>query len=89
MADTLFLTASELGSLLRVSSWWIKSEARKVGGLPSYKAGKRLVFDPAEALAWFRSTCRRPAGPRAPTRRPRRQRRDAGRPRLEVQSDGA
>ncbi len=72
-----FLTAEELAGLLRVSAYTVKAWARRIGpdALPSYRAGKRVVFDPDEALAWFRETQRRtPAAP-APRRRLRRPRR--------------
>jgi hypothetical protein len=75
-----FVDAAELAQVLPVSAYWLKAQARRsdADALPSYKGGKKIVFLEAEALAWFKATCRRPAGPRVPVRRPRRQRRDAG-----------
>ncbi len=83
----VFLTAAELAAIVRASAWWIKAQARRTGPnvLPSYKAGKRVVFDRNEALEWFARTRRRAPAPPIPRRRSRRQRRDAGRPRAEVQ----
>jgi hypothetical protein len=82
-----FLTASELATVLRVSAWTVKSWARRTGpdALPSYKAGKRVVFLEAEAIEWFTRTQRRTPALPIPRRRLRRQRRDAGRSRVEAQ----
>lgn len=79
MNDSPFVTAEQLAKVLPVSAWWLKAQARKVGldVLPSYHA-KRVMFDLAEAIEWYKRTQRRPAGPRVPVRRLRRQRKDAG-----------
>jgi hypothetical protein len=72
-----FVDAATLGHLLGgVSAWTLKAWARRtVDGLPSYKAGRRLVFDPVEAETWFRETQRRLPTVPTPRRRARRPRR--------------
>ncbi len=53
-----FVTVPELATLLRVSVWQVYDWTRQVGpdAIPSYKGGKRILFDEHEALAWFRET---------------------------------
>ncbi len=87
MPDAAFVTAQELAGLFGCSAWAVMQASRRTGpdGLPSYRLGKKTVFDRTQAELWFRENCRCPAGPRVPVRRLRRQRRDAGRPRAGVQ----
>ena len=56
-----FLTVPELAALLRVPVSWVYEQSRRVGSdaVPCYRAGKRLVFDREEVLAWFLETQRR------------------------------
>jgi predicted DNA-binding transcriptional regulator AlpA len=56
-----FLTVPELAALLRVPVSWVYEHSRRVGPdtIPCYRAGKRLVFDREEVLAWFLETQRR------------------------------
>lgn len=84
-----FLTVPELAALLRVPVSWVYEHSRRIGSdaIPCYRAGKRLVFDRAEVLAWFLETQRRQLLPidrrrrrRAPGDGPRGRR--AGGPRL-------
>ncbi len=69
----LFVDAETLGRLLGgVSAYTVKAWARRtVDGLPSYRAGKRVVFDPDEALAWFKAHQRRQSALPLPRRRVR------------------
>ncbi len=55
-----FLTVPELAALLRVPVSWVYEQTRRIGpdAIPCYRAGKRLVFDREEALAWFQETQR-------------------------------
>lgn len=56
-----FITVPELAAILRVPVSCVYEWTRRSGpeSIPSYKAGKRLVFDQAEVLAWFKETQRR------------------------------
>jgi predicted DNA-binding transcriptional regulator AlpA len=55
-----FVTVPEVAALLRVPRSWVYEQTRQVGAeaIPCYRAGKRLVFDAGEVLAWFRQTYR-------------------------------
>lgn len=64
-----YLTVPELGAVLRVPVSTVYTWTRQVGPdtIPCYLAGKRLVFDREEVLAWFKRTQRR-EGWHPPTR---------------------
>lgn len=53
----------ELAAFLRVPVSCVYVWTRAVGpdAIPAYRAGKRLVFDREEALAWFKRTQRKEA----------------------------
>lgn len=52
-----FLTVPELAAWLRVPISCVYEWTRMTGAdaIPAYRAGKRLVFDPDEALKWFKA----------------------------------
>lgn len=54
--DSPFLLVEEIAGLLRVPVSRIYEWTRAVGAdsIPAYRGGKRLLFDPAEVLAWFK-----------------------------------
>ncbi len=70
-----FLLVPEVATLLRVRTSTIYGWTRKIGpdAIPCYRAGKCLVFDRDEVLAWFRSVQRH--NTQGPPSRPRRIRR--------------
>jgi excisionase family DNA binding protein len=59
--DSPYLTVLELADILRVplSRVYEWTRERGVEAIPSYRAGKRLVFDREEVMAWFKRTQRR------------------------------
>ena len=77
MSDSPLLTVEEVAVFLRVPKSWVYEQTRQVGAdaIPCYEAGKALLFDPAEVIAWFKRTRKREA-PRVrrthSSRRPRR-----------------
>jgi len=59
--DSPYITVLELADLLRVPRSRVYEWTRERGpdAIPSYRAGKRLVFDSEEVMAWFKRTQRR------------------------------
>ncbi len=66
-----FITVEEVAALLRVPRSTVYIWTSRVGSdaIPRYRAGRRLVFDPAEVLGWFRETQRIGVGPLRRVRR--------------------
>ncbi len=58
MSESPFFTVPEIAALLRQPVSWVYEQSR-MGVIPHYKGGKRLLFDRDEVLAWFRDTYRR------------------------------
>ncbi len=60
-SEVQLLTVPELAVLLRVPLSRVYEWTRSVGpnSVPSYRAGRRVVFQRAEALGWFFRTQRR------------------------------
>ena len=59
--DSPYLTVLELAALLRVPLSRVYEWTRMRGpdAIPSYRAGKKLVFDREEVTVWFKRTQRR------------------------------
>jgi hypothetical protein len=81
LSEPAFLTVPQLAAVLGAKVSRVYEWTRAVGAdtIPCYKAGKCLVFDPEEALTWFKRTQRKETfGGRfrvAPNSRPDGQRR--------------
>lgn len=69
MTDTRWLTIEEAAALLRVSRWTLYEWAKGADAVPAYRAGKRLLFDREELLAWFKETRRLQSDVPLPVRR--------------------
>jgi hypothetical protein len=61
VAGVSLLTVPELAALLRVPVSRVYEWSRAIGpdSIPSYRAGKRIVFERDEAVEWFFKTQRR------------------------------
>ena len=76
-----FLTVPEVAALLRQPISWVYEQSR-MHLIPSYKGGKRLLFDREEVLAWFKEAHQR--GPLPNTLLGSRRGKRAGRVRVSV-----